>query len=80
MKLYLTAAKRQKRIKNIDLDFYEIELGGKFYRICPCCDADFFSDEVLRLLLLSGDGQQISGALAVSLEGDLKIKFLTYNY
>ena len=63
-----------KKIQNIDISFYEIELCGSLFRLCPCYDADCFSSAVLRSLLL-GDGREVAASLALSEnDGVLKIK------
>ena len=63
-----------KNISGIELRYFQIDHAEGVYRICFCHDADCFSDEVLRGLLLSDEGEQITLAAAVSLGKELKIK------
>ena len=68
----------RKNIYGIGLNYYELTLNGGIVRLCPCYDADLFSDVLLRLLLVSEVGSQIYASLAFSFtEGDLKIKLMT---
>ncbi len=69
--------KRERKIKNINLSYYETNIDGELYRICLCHDAAFFSDEALRLLLLSENGESTRAAIALSSHPGLKFKMLT---
>ncbi len=67
--------KKIKRVKGIKISCYEIQTDSGYITVYPCHDAEMFSDEALRQLLLSEDAKQITASVAISVEnGKITIK------
>lgn len=63
-----------------DVEVHSIAFNGSIYNIVICSDSEMFSAELLRRLLLSSDGEQISAAAAVSGSPDgLSVKAVLIN-
>lgn len=69
----------KKFIKNMEISYYNIDVGDKLLRICPCYDAELFSEDVLRLLLLTDDGSQVEWAAAISISDTLTVRLVSLN-
>lgn len=69
----------KKLIKNVELSYYNINVGEKLLRICPCHDAELFSEDVLRILLLTDDGSQVEWAAAISISDTLTVRLVILN-
>ena len=62
-------------MKCIEIPCYEIKTDDGYISVCPCYDAEMFSDEALRALLLSEDAKQITASVAISVEnGKITLK------
>ncbi|MBQ7327290.1 MAG: hypothetical protein IJW93_07455 [Clostridia bacterium] len=66
-------------IKNTEISYYNVYVGDKLLRICPCYDAELFSEDVLRLLLLTDDGSQVKWAAAISFSDSLTVRLVSLN-
>lgn len=69
----------KKLIKNVEVSYYNIDVGDKLFRLCPCHDAELFSEDVLRLLLLTDDGSQVEWAAAISISDSLTVRIVSLN-
>ena len=69
----------KKLIKNVEVSYYSIDVGDKLLRLCPCQDAELFSEDVLRLLLLTDDGSQVEWAAAISISDTLTVRLVSLN-
>lgn len=69
----------KKLIKNVEVYYYNIDVGDKLLRLCPCHDAELFSEDVLRLLLLTDDGSQVEWAAAISISDSLTVRLVSLN-
>ncbi len=64
-----------RRICNIELHYVYITLKEGIFILCICDNADMFSPDVLKQLLLTDDGSRSVCAAALSLDvGGLKIR------
>ena len=65
-------------IHSVDFRAYRLNLFENVYFFCPCADAELFSAEILKHLLVSQSGEQISAAFAVSFSDEkMTIKMIT---
>lgn len=69
----------KKIIKNVEIFYYNIDVGKKLLRLCPCRDAELFSEDALRLLLLTDDGRQVEWAAAISIADTLTVRLVSLN-
>lgn len=75
MHVYFSLSPHFRRIHSVRLAVYTLNLPEGCILICPCRDAELFSDDILRYLLVSEAGEQILAAIAVSFNGgDIRIK------
>lgn len=62
-------------MKNVDLRYHRLIFGDFSIAICHCKDAEFFSENLLKQLLISNDGSEVLCAMAISrCEDGLKIR------
>ena len=69
----------KKIIKNMEISYYNVYVGKKLLRLCLCYDAELFSEDVLRLLLLTDDGSQVEWAAAISISDFLTVRLISLN-
>lgn len=56
-----------------------MDVGDKLLRLCLCYDAELFSEDVLRLLLLTDDGSQVEWVAAISISDSLTVRLVSLN-
>lgn len=69
----------KKLIKNVEVSYYNMDVGDKLLRLCLCYDAELFSEDVLRLLLLTDDGSQVEWVAAISISDSLTVRLVSLN-
>ena len=57
-------------MKGIEISCYEIQTDSGYITVCLCYDAEMFSYEALRALLLSDDAKQIIASVAISVANE----------
>ncbi len=72
---FVDVKEKCRRISNIELHYACITLKNGIVALCLCDDADLFSVDVLKQLLLTEDGYRAVMSVALSLrDGELKIR------